>query len=81
MHPRQSLKRAPSAQVIADGDSKLSASMRALLEDMFPAFTARTFDPSWYEDDEGDETGEALPDSAAADWRSRSQVGVWLRRY
>ena len=55
--------------------------MRALLEDMFPAFTARTFDPSWYEDDEEDETGEALPDSAAAEWRSRSLVGGWLRRY
>ena len=58
--------------VIADGDSKLSPSMRALLEDMFPAFTARSFDPSWYDDD--DEVGDPLPGSSTAEWRSRSQV-------
>ena len=62
--------------VIADGAAKLSDSMRTFLQELFPAFTSRTFDPSWY--DEGidvEEGGGAknprLPESA---WKNRAQV-------
>ena len=58
--------------VVADGNAKLSDSMRAYLEEMFPAFTPRTFDPSWYDDDD-DDLGEA-PQPEDAEWRSRAQV-------
>ena len=37
--------------VVADGDAKVSDTMRAYLQEMFPAYTPRTFDPSWYDED------------------------------
>ena len=58
--------------VVADGDAKVSDSMRAYLQEMFPAFTPRTFDPSWYDDD-SDEAGE-VPQPSDAPWRSLPQV-------
>lgn len=68
--------------VVADGDGKLSDSMRAYLEELFPAFTARTFDPSWYDEDVGGDVEEGraagpVPPGGERDssWKTRSQVG------
>ena len=58
--------------VIADGDAKVSPTMRAYLQEMFPAYTARTFDPSWYED-ESDPLGQ-VEQPKDAEWRKRPQV-------
>lgn len=58
--------------VVADGNAKLSDSMRQYLEEMFPAFTPRTFDPTWYEDAE--DVKGLVPQPENAEWRSRAQV-------
>lgn len=46
--------------LVASGVADLSDSMRAYLQELFPAFTAQAFNPAWY-DDEGDGSSAHLP--------------------
>lgn len=66
--------------VIADGNAKLSDSMRSYLQELFPAFTSRTFDPSWYDEgmdlERGGSSRMPKPDPT---WTQRAQLAIFNR--